>query len=62
MEDLVEYQELGEDKLKSVKSVNNADSDRSGWNRRGSGIITTASSRWEILGWGGAKEREEVNE
>ena len=56
IEDLVEYQELGEDKLKSVKGVNNADGDGSGWNWRGSGIIKIASSRWEILRWGGAKE------
>lgn len=66
MEDLVEYQELGKDKLKSVKGVSSADGDAdgdgSGWNWRGSSIIKIASSRWEILGWGGAEEEEEVNE
>lgn len=50
MEDLVEYQGLGEDKLKSVEGVNSTDGDGSGWGWRGSGIIKIASSPWEILG------------
>lgn len=55
MEDLVEYQEGTRDKVKSVKGIDMADpgGDSSGWNWRGCGIIKIASSRWEILGWGG---------
>ena len=62
MENLVEYQELGKDKLRSIKGVNSADGDGSGWNWRGSGIIKIGSSRWEILGCGGADEGEDANE
>lgn len=54
LDDVVEYQEAGSNKIKSVRgrNVEAKDHDSSGWDWRGKGIIKVASSHWDILGWG----------
>lgn len=52
LEDLVEYQELKGDKIKSVRGVDTGTGDNNEWNWRGSGIIKVASAHWEVVGWG----------
>ncbi|KAI9693277.1 MAG: hypothetical protein M1822_005273 [Bathelium mastoideum] len=57
LEDVIEYQERGRNKVHTVRgvdTVSSAGSENStaAWNWRGKGIIKIASSHWEILGWG----------
>lgn len=54
LDDVVEYQEAGSDKVKTVKGreYTTPGSDTRAWDWRGKGIIKIASSHWEILGWG----------
>ncbi|KAI9711001.1 MAG: hypothetical protein M1820_002439 [Bogoriella megaspora] len=61
LDDLVEYQVLGSDKVKSIHGVDTAAGPKGGaWDWRGTGWLKIASSHWEILGWGegaGLKEQ-----
>ena len=55
LDDLVSYQTLGSDKVKTVRGVDTdaGDGTLSGvWHWRGKGWLSIASSRWEILGHG----------
>ncbi|KAJ5222149.1 uncharacterized protein N7469_011036 [Penicillium citrinum] len=57
IDDLVKYQAIGSDKIKSVHGVDTADSRNPGaWNWRGKGWLKIASSHWECLGFGHADE------
>lgn len=58
LEDLVEYQELKGDKIKSVRGVDTGTGDNNEWNWRGSGIIKIASAHWEVVGWGNGLEEK----
>lgn len=53
LDDVVEYQEAGSDKVKQVRGreYTSPGSDTRAWDWRGKGIIKIASSHWEILGW-----------
>lgn len=53
IDDLVQYQAIGSDKIKSVHGVDTSDSGNPGaWNWRGKGWLKIASSHWECLGFG----------
>ncbi|KAI9715316.1 MAG: hypothetical protein M1828_000881 [Chrysothrix sp. TS-e1954] len=54
LDDLVTYQGSGSDELQTVRGVDSPKSDGS-WLWRGKGMLKVASSRWEVLGWGGGK-------
>lgn len=51
LNDLVEYQSLTSDKLKTVEGVDTPASDGA-WDWRGKGWLMIASSHWEVLGYG----------
>jgi len=53
IDDLVTYQELESDKVKSIRGVDKPSSMvPSAWDWRGKGWLMIASSHWEILGYG----------
>ena len=54
LDDVVEYQDMSSDKVKSVRgrNIQVKDHDSTAWDWRGKGIIKLASSHWDILGWG----------
>ncbi|KAF2456901.1 hypothetical protein BDY21DRAFT_262276, partial [Lineolata rhizophorae] len=55
VDDLVEYQTSGSDKVKSVHGVDTAEAGTNegwAWNWRGKGWLVIATSRWETLGYG----------
>ena len=53
LDDLVEYQPLDSDKVKSVHGIDTAAGAEAGeWDWRGKGWLKIASSHWEVLGWG----------
>ena len=53
LDDLVSYQALDSDKVKTVRGVDTASGKDSGaWDWRGKGLLAIASSHWEILGYG----------
>ena len=52
MDDLVTYQNLDSNEIKSVRGVDTSKRDGS-YVWRGKGMLKVASSRWEVLGWGG---------
>ncbi|KAI9723261.1 MAG: hypothetical protein M1812_001143 [Candelaria pacifica] len=53
LDDLVSYQPLGSDKVKTVHGVDKASGKDSGaWDWRGKGLLAVASSHWEVLGYG----------
>ncbi|EOD46319.1 hypothetical protein UCRNP2_6942 [Neofusicoccum parvum UCRNP2] len=58
IDDLVEYQGLDADKLKTVHGVDTPVPDAHGWawDWRGKGWLVIASSRWEVLGYGDEDE------
>ncbi len=52
LDDLVSYQPLGSDKVKTVHGVDKASGKGSGaWDWRGKGLLAIASSHWEVLGY-----------
>jgi len=51
LDDLVEYQTLNSEKVKTVHGVDKAAS-LGAWNWLGKGWLMIASSHWEVLGWG----------
>ena len=54
LEDVVSYQTLSSDKIKTVVGIDtiSPDGDTGAWDWRGKGWLMIASSHWEILGWG----------
>lgn len=59
LDDLVSYQALNSDKVKTVHGVDTASGKDSGaWDWRGKGLLAIASSHWEILGYG-ERDREQ---
>lgn len=53
LDDLVTYQALNSDKVKTVHGVDTASGKESGaWDWRGKGLLAIASSHWEVLGYG----------
>jgi hypothetical protein len=53
MDDLVQYQAIGSDKIKSVHGVDTPSPGNQGaWDWRGKGWLMIASSHWECLGFG----------
>ncbi|KAI4253134.1 MAG: hypothetical protein LQ352_003870 [Teloschistes flavicans] len=54
LDDLVSYQGLSSDKVKTVEGIDTSPSPFTGgeWDWRGKGWLKIASSHWEILGWG----------
>ena len=53
LDDLVQYQSLTSDKIKSVYGVDTpSGADAGAWDWRGKGWLMVASSHWEVLGWG----------
>lgn len=57
IDDLVQYQAIGSDKIKSVHGVDTATPGNQGaWDWRGKGWLMIASSHWECLGFGHADE------
>ncbi|KAL4909153.1 hypothetical protein BDW74DRAFT_78042 [Aspergillus multicolor] len=55
IDDLVQYQAFGSDKIKSVHGVDTPSPDNPGaWDWRGKGWLMIASSHWECLGFGQA--------
>lgn len=54
IEDLVTYQNLTSDKVKTIRGVNTVSSpdDTGEFDWRGKGWLKIVSSHWEILGWG----------
>ncbi|KAL3490787.1 hypothetical protein BJX62DRAFT_132613 [Aspergillus germanicus] len=53
MDDLVQYQAIGSDKIKSVHGVDTPSLGNQGaWDWRGKGWLMIASSHWECLGFG----------
>jgi hypothetical protein len=53
LDDLVTYQALNSDKVKTVHGVDTASAkDSRAWDWRGKGLLAIASSHWEILGYG----------
>lgn len=54
LDDLVQYQTLSSDKIKTVHGVDTAsgEGNTGAWDWRGKGWLMIASSRWEVLGWG----------
>jgi hypothetical protein len=53
LDDIVSYQTLSGDKVKTVKGVDTASGpDTGAWDWRGKGWLMIASSHWEVLGWG----------
>ena len=53
LDDLVEYQSLKSDKLKSVHGIDTSNKAFPGsWDWRGKGWLIIARSRWEVLGYG----------
>lgn len=52
LEDMVTYQPLDGDKIKSVHGVNKPEEGDWAWHWRGTGWLMIASSRWEVLGYG----------
>ncbi|KAI9669560.1 MAG: hypothetical protein M1817_004603 [Caeruleum heppii] len=57
MDDLVSYQPLGSDKVKNIHGVDTAcGPDTDAWDWRGKGLLTIATSHWEVLGHGECDE------
>ena len=57
IDDLVSYQALDSDKLKTIHGVDKASSEDSAtWDWRGKGWLSVATSHWELLAWGGEGE------
>lgn len=53
IDDLVQYQAIGSDKIKSVHGVDTpTPGDKGAWDWRGKGWLMIASSHWECLGYG----------
>lgn len=65
LDDLVEYQPLDSDRIKTVHGVDKASPEGRGWawDWRGSGLLIIASSHWEVLGYGAfeAAEGKEID-
>lgn len=63
LDDLVEYQGLGSEKVKTVTGVDTASFAGQGntgiWDWRGKGWLKIASSHWEVIGWGGSSSSSE---
>jgi hypothetical protein len=57
LDDLVTYQSLGGDKLKTVSGTDTP-AGPGAWNWRGNGWLMIASSHWEVLGYGDVKDGE----
>ncbi|KAI9848680.1 MAG: hypothetical protein M1837_006767 [Sclerophora amabilis] len=56
IDDVVSYQTLHSDKVKTIHGVDNASGgDASKWDWRGKGWLAIASSHWEVLGYGSGK-------
>ncbi|MCJ1364702.1 hypothetical protein MMC16_003817 [Acarospora aff. strigata] len=61
LDDLVSYQALKADKIKTVHGVDTASGKDSGaWDWRGRGLLAIASSHWEVLGSGGTGDERWV--
>ncbi|KAL8690800.1 MAG: hypothetical protein Q9218_003849 [Villophora microphyllina] len=58
LDDLVSYQTLNSDKVKTVEGIDTPSSSSSGgeWDWRGKGWLKIASSHWEVLGWGDSED------
>ena len=53
LEDVVSYQSFRSDRIRTVRGIDTANSTaEEAWNWRGKGLLTLASSRWEVLGYG----------
>lgn len=52
LDDLVTYQGLDGDKIKSVHGLDKPEEGGWAWHWRGKGWLMIASSRWEVLGYG----------
>ncbi|KAI9859803.1 MAG: hypothetical protein M1813_006520 [Trichoglossum hirsutum] len=54
IDDLVSYQWLNSDALKTVHGIDTSskDGDTSSWDWRGTGLLFWVTSHWEFLGWG----------
>lgn len=60
IDDLVQYQVIGSDKIKSVHGVDTPTPGNQGaWDWRGKGWLKIASSHWECLGFGHADENNQ---
>jgi hypothetical protein len=57
LDDLVTYQSLTGDKLKTVSGTD-APAGSGAWNWRGNGWLMIVSSHWEVLGWGEEEESD----
>jgi hypothetical protein len=51
IDDLVAYQALSDDKVKTISGVDTP-AGPGAWNWRGNGWLMIVSSHWEVLGWG----------
>ncbi|KAI9879773.1 MAG: hypothetical protein M1830_007215 [Pleopsidium flavum] len=53
LDDIVSYQAMNSDKIKTVHGIDTASGKESGaWDWRGKGLLAVASSHWEVLGYG----------
>ena len=54
IDDVVTYQSLSSNKIKTVHGVDTAagEGDIGGWDWKGKGWLWIARSHWEVLGWG----------
>ena len=53
LDDLVSYQTLSSDKVKTMAGIDTANGkDTGSWGWRGKGMLTLITSHWEILGYG----------
>lgn len=53
LDDIVSYQTLSSDKVKTVTGIDTASGKVTGaWDWRGKGMLMIASSHWEVLGYG----------
>ncbi|CAL5865895.1 uncharacterized protein PFLUO_LOCUS101 [Penicillium psychrofluorescens] len=60
IDDLVKYQAIGSDKIKSVHGVDTPSPGNPGaWDWRGKGWLMIASSHWECMGFGHADENNQ---
>ncbi|KAK4697704.1 hypothetical protein P7C71_g421, partial [Lecanoromycetidae sp. Uapishka_2] len=57
LDDIVSYQTLSSEKVKTVRGIDTASGpDTGAWDWRGKGWLMIASSHWEVLGWGDLKD------
>ena len=57
--DIVSYQTLSSDKVKTVNGISTASGSTGAWDWRGKGWLMIASSHWEILGYGDLGQGEQ---